>query len=102
MVWSTSAYAWDAYEQMLQSGIAKEVARQVLPLNLYSQMYLSVNTRSLMNLINLRTEHTAQYEIKEVAKQMESHFADRMPITYSAYTYDGGVPTPPHIPYLDN
>src|SRR4051794_18335865 len=38
-----------AYRRMLEAGVAREVARIVLPLNLYSSMYVTLNARSLMN-----------------------------------------------------
>lgn len=81
----TSNEAWDAYEQLLAEGIAKEVARMVLPLNIYSSLYVTMNARGLMNFLSLRNEHHAQFEIREVARQMEDIFAERMPLTHSAF-----------------
>lgn len=79
-----SQRAWVSYESMLRNGAAKEVARMVLPVNLYSSMYLTMNARSLMNFLSLRNEHHAQFEIREVAKQMEDIFAEKMPLTWKA------------------
>lgn len=81
--------AWDNYKESLRVGAAKEVARMVLPVNLYSSMYLTVNARNLTHLINLRNEHHAQYEIREVARQMEGFFKAQMPLTYAAWRSDG-------------
>lgn len=81
----TSQRAWASYENMLRDGAAKEVARMVLPVNLYSSMYLTINARSLMNFLALRNEHHAQYEIREVARKMEEFFAEKMPLAYSAW-----------------
>ena len=83
-----SQRAWASYEHMLRNGAAKEVARMVLPVNLYSSMYLTMNARSLMNFLSLRNEHHAQFEIREVAKQMEDIFAEKMPLTYVAWRSD--------------
>ena len=80
-----SQRAWASYEYMLRSGAAKEVARMVLPVNLYSSMYLTMNARSLMNFLSLRNEHHAQWEIREVAEKMEEFFAEKMPLVYSAW-----------------
>lgn len=84
--------AYDAYEDMLAAGIAREVARGVLPVNIYSSMYVTMNARSLMNFLSLRTirEGTQfpsfpQREIEMVAEQMECHFAEKMPLTYKAF-----------------
>ena len=48
--------AYAAYRRMLEAGIAREVARVVLPLTIYSSMYVTVNARSLMNFLSLRTK----------------------------------------------
>lgn len=85
MLMSTAGYAWDAYEQMIAAGIAKEVARMVLPLNIYSSLYVTMNARGLMNFLSLRNEHHAQHEIRQVARQMEDIFAEHMPLTHAAF-----------------
>lgn len=77
--------AWQTYQELLALGVAKEAARMVLPVNLYSSMYLTINGRSLMNFLSLRNEHHAQWETREVAKQMDDIFAEKMPITYKAW-----------------
>ena len=41
---------------MLAAGVAREVARIVLPLTIYSSMYVTMNARSLMNFLSLRTK----------------------------------------------
>ncbi len=94
----TSAYR--AYQEMLQAGVAREVARSVLPLTLYSSMYVTINARSLMNVLSLRTTREGsaypsfpQREIEMVAEQMEEHFKAAMPITYEAFQ-DGGRVAP--------
>jgi thymidylate synthase (FAD) len=84
--------AYAAYQEMLAAGVAREVARIVLPLSLYSSMYVTLNARSLMNFLSLRTirEQSTfpsfpQREIEMVAERMEPHFARLMPITYAAF-----------------
>lgn len=77
--------AWETYTTLLNDGVAKEVARMVLPVNLYSSMYLTINTHSLMNFLSLRNEHHAQWETREVAKQMDDIFAEKMPLTFAAW-----------------
>lgn len=90
--------AWDTYEDRLQSGIANEVARTVLPVSIYSQMYVTMNARALMNFLSLRVDsedstHRSrpQMEIQMVAQQMESHFAILMPDTHLAFIKFGRV-----------
>jgi len=84
----SSKAAWNAYEHMLQSGVAKEVARMVLPVNIYSSMYFTANTRSLFNLFTLRSswgEGHPQYEIREVADLMFSCWQELYPKTAEAW-----------------
>lgn len=90
--------AYVSYQYMLDDGIAKEVARMVLPLNIYSSMYATCNARSLMSFLSLRVRSSdsrypssPQYEIQMVAEQMEDEFAELMPITYRAFVESGRV-----------
>lgn len=77
--------AWRMYKMMLRVGVAKEVARNVLPVGIMTQYYATCNPRNLMQFLELRNDPTAMYEIREVAEQMEEVFATTMPITYEAY-----------------
>jgi thymidylate synthase (FAD) len=93
---SVAAYA--AYQGLLDQGVAREVARIVLPLNLYSSMYVTMNARSLMNFLSLRTKHPEatvpsfpQREIELVAEAMEAQWATLMPHTHAAFTKNGRV-----------
>ncbi len=90
--------AYAAYEDMLAAGVAREVARGVLPVCTYSSMYVTGNARSLMGFLSLRTKREGsrfpsypQREIEMVAEQMEAHFARLMPITYDAFNAAGRV-----------
>ena len=92
----TEAYA--AYRRMLEAGIAREVARIVLPLTIYSSMYTTVNARSLMNFLSLRTKRDdsafpsyPQREIELVADQMEVEWAKLMPVSHAAFEKNGRV-----------
>jgi thymidylate synthase (FAD) len=93
-----STEAFQSYQRMLEAGIAREVARIVLPLNIFSSMYVTMNARSLMNFLSLRTKREGshfpsfpQREIEMAAEQMESHFAELMPLTFSAFQENGRV-----------
>lgn len=77
--------AWARYGYLLAGGIAKEVARMVLPLNIYSSLYVTMNARALTNFLRLRNDSHAQYEIREMAQKMEVIFAEKMPMTYRAF-----------------
>lgn len=90
--------AYRNYESLLRAGIAKEVARMTLPLNIYSTMYATCNARSMMAFLGLRTNRAdamfpskPQREIEMVAEQMEEHFAELFPIVHEAFNQYGRV-----------
>lgn len=90
--------AYEAYQRMLEAGVAREVARIVLPLNIYSSMYVTMNSRALMNFLSLRTKREGthfpsfpQREIEMVAEKMEEFWAKLMPMTYETYNQNGRV-----------
>lgn len=78
-------YAYDSYRRLVSEGVAKEVARMVLPVGIKTEFYWTVNARSLMNFLSLRNQEQAQYEIREYAKAVELFFAQQMPVTYDAF-----------------
>ena len=77
--------AFEAYERMLDQGVAKEVARAVLPLSTYTKYYWSCNPRSLMHFCGLRNHENAQFEIREFAAAAESFLERLMPVTHAAF-----------------
>jgi len=94
----TCILAYENYQKILASGVAREVARAVLPVTLYSSMYVTMNARALMNFLSLRTSspdsHFPSYpqrEIEMVAEKMEKYFAELMPMTYAAFQKSGRI-----------
>jgi len=90
--------AYESYTKMLDAGVAREVARAVLPVGLYSTMYVTMNARALMNFLSLRTSREGshfpsypQREIEMVAEKMEQYFATLMPLTHGAFEKSGRV-----------
>ena len=90
--------AYKAYLEMLDVGVAREVARGVLPVCTFSSMYVTCNARSLMSFLSLRTKRDdsrfpsfPQREIEMVAERMEEAFAERMPLTHAAFNAAGRV-----------
>ncbi|MGI9111776.1 MAG: FAD-dependent thymidylate synthase [Gaiellaceae bacterium] len=80
-----AARAFEAYERLLEQGVAKEVARTVLPLSTYTKYYWSCNPRSLMHFCGLRNHESAQFEIRQYAAAAESFLERLMPITHAAF-----------------
>ncbi len=88
--------SYESYQTMLQQGIAREVARMVLPVGIYSSMYATCNARSLMHFLSLRTTNEQaiipsfpQREIEMVAEKMEDLWKNLMPLTHEAYNING-------------
>jgi thymidylate synthase (FAD) len=97
-IYTSSKNAFESYKTMLDAGIAREVARMVLPVNIYSSMYVTMNARALMNFLSLRTTRDGthfpsfpQREIEMVAEKMEELFAEKMPVTYDCFNKNGRV-----------
>jgi len=95
---TVAEFAYAAYRRILAAGIAREVARSVLPVSIYSSMYVTLNARSLMNFLSLRTRNEEsrfpsypQREIEMVAEQMETHWLTLMPLTHAAFQANGRV-----------
>ena len=91
-------HAYAAYLEMLGAGIAREVARGVLPVATFSSMYVTCNARSLMAFLSLRTKRDdsrfpsfPQREIEMVAEKMEAAWAELMPLTHAAFEEHGRV-----------
>jgi thymidylate synthase (FAD) len=77
--------AYRTYLELLEQGVAKELARNVLPVAIYTQFFWTLNARSLMNFLSLRNSETAQREIRAYAAALEQLFATEMPVTYAAF-----------------
>jgi thymidylate synthase (FAD) len=83
--------AWQAYEAILSDGVAKEVARTVLPVGTFTRFYWTVNLRSLFNFLSLRNAPQAQAEIRELAQDVETLVSHRLPETMAAWREAGGT-----------
>jgi thymidylate synthase (FAD) len=77
--------AFSAYERLVELGVARELARSVLPVGAYTEFYWTVNARALMNFLSLRNSETAQREIRRYAEACEQFLAEKMPVTYTAF-----------------
>jgi thymidylate synthase (FAD) len=83
--------AFAAYERLVELGVARELARSVLPVGAYTEFYWTVNARSLMNFVSLRAAETAQREIRRYAEACERFLAEEMPVTYQAFVDAGRI-----------
>jgi thymidylate synthase (FAD) len=77
--------AYAAYARLVEKGVARELARSVIPVGAYTQFYWTVNARALMNFVSLRNAEFAQLEIRRYAEAVETFFAQKMPVTHTAF-----------------
>ena len=90
--------AWSEYQWMLENGIAKEVARNVLPVSIYKTMYATCNLRSLFSFLSLRWAHPLSTvptfpldEIQRVAEKLDALAREHFPIAFDAFDKHGRV-----------
>jgi len=75
--------AWSSYEQLLQSGISREIARYVLPNACETQIVMTMNFRELRHFIELRTSERALPEMRAVANEIRKIMKDRAPLVFA-------------------
>jgi thymidylate synthase (FAD) len=87
--WDVEPYVMEslrAYDKLLESGVAPEMARMVLPQNMYTEWYWSGTLRAWAKMYNLRAEETAQKETQEIARQVGEILAPLFPHSWEALT----------------
>lgn len=90
LMMSVYEMADSAYRALIADGVAKEIARAVLPVGQYTEFIWTVNARSLLNFLNLRNSEHAQYEIREYAKIIEEQILVKyLPLTYQSFISNG-------------
>lgn len=82
---------YSAYQNLVSNGVAKELARTVLPVGMYTQFYWTVNARALMNFLSLRNHQSAQLDIRLYAEKVEEIFSKQMPVTYDSWIKNGRI-----------
>jgi thymidylate synthase (FAD) len=92
-----SARAYDHYQEMLnerddgtpfdesRSGLARELARMNLPVNIYTQWYWKTDLHNLLHFLSLRADPHAQYEIRAFADVMIETLKQWVPLTHAAF-----------------
>jgi thymidylate synthase (FAD) len=76
---SVFQYAYSEYQHLLERGVAKELARIVLPVSLFTEIYVNVDVHNLIHFLNLRQDAHAQLEMQEIANAMEVIFKELYP-----------------------
>ena len=76
--------AMATYRAMVEAGVAREMARMVLPVGLYTEWYSTLNAHALMHFIRLRSDSHAQWEMRQYSHAMAALFMGVMPWTFAA------------------
>lgn len=84
--------AFRSYHRMLEMGVAKEVARTVLPVGMMTKFSVTMNLRSLLNFLSLRNEDHAQLEIREFAQAVEDLVTIQIPYVMECWNNHGRQP----------
>lgn len=77
--------SYQLYQIMLESGIAREMARMVLPVNIYTEIYACWDLKNLLHFISLRDDSHAQSEIQEFGKAIKQILRELFPWTMEIY-----------------
>jgi thymidylate synthase (FAD) len=83
--------AFATYAGLVEAGVARELARSVLPVGAYTQFYWTLNARALMNFLSLRNSEFAQLEIRRYGEAVETFLAEKMPVTHAAFLANSRV-----------
>ncbi len=82
-VYCNSSYS--TYQQLLDKGVAREMARMVLPVNIYTEIYSCWDMKNLIHFITLRDDAHAQWEIQQYGKAIKQIVIELFPWTMEAY-----------------
>jgi thymidylate synthase (FAD) len=88
LTWMLQCHSKDAYatyKQMLEMGVAREMARMVLPVNIYTEVYSCWDLKNLLHFVTLREDAHAQAEIQEYGRAIKSMLVELFPMTMAAY-----------------
>ena len=78
-------YSYQIYQDLIYAGVAREMARMVLPINIYTEIYTCWDLKNLLHFIALRDDSHAQAEIQEYSKAIKSIVKELFPWTLAAY-----------------
>ena len=76
----TCGLAYNYYEQALEDGVSREIARMILPQNIFTEFYWKMDLNNLMHFLRLRLGEGAQYEIRVLANEVLNVMTKEFPI----------------------
>lgn len=84
MLMTSYSSAIDTYNELLEEGIAEEVARMVLPEGTMTRFYATANMRNWSAFVKERTAENAQWEIKQLANEISETMGELFPVSWAA------------------
>lgn len=85
LILNTNKQQYDIYQKLLEMGVARELARTILPVGHYTEWYWKIDLRNLMNFLALRLDPHAQWEIRVYAEAMASIVKEAVPVAWEAF-----------------
>jgi thymidylate synthase (FAD) len=82
---TANVMTYEHYEDLLDIGVAREMARGVLPLNIYTKFIWKMDLHNLMHFLNLRLDPHAQQEIRDYAQRIEQMVFKHFPVCHEAF-----------------
>lgn len=77
-------HSYEAYQELLSQGVAREMARIVLPVSLFTEIYANIDIHNLIHFLNLRQDSHAQFEMRKIANAMAEIAEQLFPWTFEA------------------
>lgn len=81
--------AWNGYQYLLDKGVAREVARNLLPVGIFTSFYATANLRNWLSFLSLRTSPDALFEIRESAFKVEQELHKLFPTVLNLWDENG-------------
>lgn len=85
MMRDISEASFNVYEHLVERGLSRETAREVLPLNTYTEVVWQMDLNNMLKFLWLRDDDHAQWEIQVYAKAIAEKVKEKFPLTYAAY-----------------
>lgn len=79
-------HSYVCYKWLIDSGVSREQARMVLPVGIYTEIFVNIDLHNLCHFLRLRLDPHAQVEIQEVARAMKDIATDLFPWTMEAFS----------------
>ena len=80
-------YGKELYNKLINSGVAKECARMILPMCTETTIYMTGSVRSWIHFLDIRDDGHAQLEVQLIAKEIKNIFKEQLPIISKALNY---------------